>query len=365
MRRFCLVALLLGTIALSACSSQAAVPLDTTQPEPSAGATVSTPASSAQTAPNRAPAPTSTPRPAFRSPLTGLPIDKAEDLSRRPLLVKLGNSEAERPQAGLALADVVYESVTEGGITRYAAVFQSHEVANLGPVRSARLSDLQIAPEFKAVLAHVGASNPIMSLLRGGTVLDLDQFFYQQYYHRTSDRVAPYNVYTSTADLRRGFADRGFTPSAPIAPSLFDEEPPAGTPAGTVDFEFAPETPVQYVYDVARHAYWQMEYDVPTTDASTGQPVPIANLIVQFAPVQATDIVEDRNGTHSLEYDLVGSGKVLLFRDGLQVEATWRRNSLSDRTTFVDPAGNGIPLARGSVWIAVVKPQTMVHVRGQ
>ena len=167
MRRFCLVAFLLGTIALSACSSQAAVPLDTTQPEPSVGATVSTSASPAQAAPA---APAATPRPVVRAPLTGLPLDKPEDLSRRPLLVKLGNSEAERPQAGLAQADVVYESVTEGGITRYAAVFQAHEVANLGPVRSARLSDLQIAPEFKAVLAHVGASNPIMSLLRDAVV---------------------------------------------------------------------------------------------------------------------------------------------------------------------------------------------------
>ena len=166
MRRFCLVALLLGTFALSACSGQAAVPLDSIQPEPSVSATVSTSASPAQAAPA---APAATPRPVVRAPLTGLPLDKPEDLSRRPLLVKLGNSEAERPQAGLAQADVVYESVTEGGITRYAAVFQSHEVANLGPVRSARLSDLQIAPEFKAVLAHVGASNPIMSLLRGGS----------------------------------------------------------------------------------------------------------------------------------------------------------------------------------------------------
>src|SRR5436309_2184305 len=131
MRRFCLVAFLLGTIALSACSSQAAVPLDATQPEPSVSATVSTPASPAQAAPAAA-APTATPRPVVRAPLTGLPLDKPEDLSRRPLLVKLGNSEAERPQAGLAMADVVYESVTEGGITRYAAVFQAHEVANLG-----------------------------------------------------------------------------------------------------------------------------------------------------------------------------------------------------------------------------------------
>jgi len=291
-------------------------------------------------------------------------VSSPDDITRRPLLVKLGNSEVERPQAGLALADVVYESVTEGGITRYAAVFQAHEVANLGPVRSARLSDLQIAPEFSAVLVHVGASNPIMNMLRAGKVLDLDQFTYQQYYHRTRDRVAPYNVYTSTKDLRTGAGDLGFSPKASLTAYVFDDRPPAGTPAAAVEFDFAPETHVQYVFDASRHAYWQMEYGVPTTDATTGQPVPIGNLIVQFAPVQTTDIVEDRNGTHSLEYDLVGSGRGLLFRDGLQVEATWRRPSLNERTSFVDGAGRPIPFARGSVWIAVVKPDTVVAVRG-
>src|SRR5207245_1981959 len=127
------------------------------------------------------------------------PVAQREMASRRPLMVKIDNSELARPQSGLSRADVVYESVTEGGITRYAAVFQSHDVAMLGPVRSARLSDLQIAPEFGAVLAHVGASSPIMDMLRRGNVLDLDQFFWPQFFQRTKDRPAPYNVYTSTA----------------------------------------------------------------------------------------------------------------------------------------------------------------------
>jgi hypothetical protein len=252
---------------LAGCGSQASsVPSSApASVEPSAPATAAPPPATATPAPTDTPAPTATPLPALHSPLTGLPVASDADLTRRPLVVKIGNSGAERPQSGLSQADVVYESVTEGGITRYAAVFQSQQPATIGPIRSARLSDLQIAPEYNGVLAHVGASSPIMAMLRTGKVLDLDQFFFQQYYHRTTDRVPPYNVYTSAATLRAGAIDRGFKPSiAELAPYSFEFSAPPEGAATAVDFDFAPETHAEYTYDAAEHAYHQVEYDVLT-----------------------------------------------------------------------------------------------------
>jgi hypothetical protein len=354
-----------AAVLLSACgsgvaapSAPAAAPSSAVAPEPTSAPDTPTPA------PTTTPLPTATPLPALHSPLTGLPVASLDDMTRRTLLVKLGNSEDERPQSGLAQADVVYESVTEGGITRYAAAFQSHEATTIGPVRSARLSDLQIAPEFGAVLAHVGASSPIMAMLRGGSVLDLDQFFYQQYYQRTKDRVPPYNVYTSTATLRAGAKDRGYSPTAPqLTPYAFETEAPDSGAARTIDFDFAPETHVQYVYDTTQHAYHQIEYGAPTKDAATGQPVPISNLVVQFAPVQVTNIVEDSNGSHSLDYNLVGSGKALVFHDGIEAQGTWARKNLTSRTAFTDAAGQPIAFAPGPVWIALIRPDIPVTVR--
>ncbi|HLG70952.1 MAG TPA: DUF3048 domain-containing protein [Chloroflexota bacterium] len=347
---------IVAALTLAACGSQASKARPPEPPTPPAEATVAP-------APTLAPVPTETPDPVLRSPLTGLPVDGPDEITRRPLVVKIGNSEAERPQAGLAQADVVYESVTEGGITRYAAVFQSQEASNVGPVRSARLSDLQIAPEFNAVLAHVGASSPIMTMLHNGTVSDLDQFFFQQYYHRTADRVPPYNVYTSTDKLRAGAQAQGFGVStAKLAPYAFESGTPPRGNAGEVDFDFAKQTHAAYVYDAGQHAYHQVEYGQPTADAGTGKPVQIANLVLQFTPVQTTDIVEDRNGTHSLEYDLVGSGKAMVFHDGQELDGTWERDATSDRTAFLDASGKPIPFARGSVWIAIVDPGTDVLV---
>ena len=362
MHRFRLAAWLMPAAVatlLAACGGQAAVPASSS---PSAAQPV--PSDTATPQPSSTPLPTSTPVRAVRSPLTDLPVASPADLSRRPILVKIGNSGAERPQSGLSKADVVYESVTEGGITRYAALFQSHEATTIGPVRSARLSDLQIAPEWGAVLAHVGASSPIMAMLRSGKVLDLDQFFYQQYYHRTTNRVAPYNVYTSIATLLTGAKDRGFSLTvSPLPAYTFAPVAPDGGSASTVDVDFAPETHAQYVYDASQHAYHQIEYGAPTTDATTGQPVPIANLVVQFAPVQATNIIEDANGSHSLDYNLVGSGKALVFRGGEEVQASWSRTSLTSRTTFSDAAGKPIAFDPGSMWIALVRPDTPVTVR--
>ncbi|HEX6511663.1 MAG TPA: DUF3048 domain-containing protein, partial [Chloroflexota bacterium] len=277
---------------LSACGSQAAPAPGSPEAAIQPIAAVPTAAPRPTDTPVPAPTPTATPKPEPRSPLTGLPASQA-DMARRPLLVKIGNSEAERPQSGLSLADVVYESVTEGGITRYAAVFQSQETGTIGPVRSARLSDLQIAPEFDAVLAHVGASSPVMDLLHANSLLDLDQFFNLQYYHRTTDRVAPYNVYTSTASLRAGALAHGFAPTAEVAPYVFEDTAHDGVSAGSIDFDFAKQTHVRYVYDVAQHDYHQMEYDAATIDAATRKPVNIKNLVVQLTPVQTTDIVED------------------------------------------------------------------------
>jgi len=356
---------LLAATLLAACGSQTTAPPSTGSAAASPAVTTASPAVDTPTpAPTNTPVPTAVPQPSVRSPLTGLPVASLDDITRLPLLVKLGNSGAERPQSGLSQADVVYESVTEGGITRYAALFQSREATTIGPVRSARLSDLQIAPEFGAVLAHVGASSPIMAMLRNGSVLDLDQFFYQQYYHRTKDRVPPYNVYTGTATLRTGAKDRGYPGTvAQLAPYSFETAPPDGGSASTVDFDFAPETHAQYVYDATQHAYHQIEYRQPTADAATGQPVPISNLIVQFAPVRTTTIVEDKNGSHSLDYSLTGSGKALLFHDGVEAQGRWVRKSLASRTSFEDAAGKPLALAAGSVWIALVSPETAVTVR--
>src|SRR5581483_8620496 len=136
---------------------------------------------------------------------------------------------------------------------------------------------------------------------------------WMQYYHRTTDRVAPYNVYTSTQQLRTGAHDRGFSPAYELAPWTFADAAGSGPAAESVAFDFAKELHVDYTWSESMHAYNQLENGKPTRDAETKLPVPIANVVVQFTPVITTDIVEDANGIHSLDFQMTGKGKVAVF----------------------------------------------------
>src|SRR5438046_1261741 len=112
-------------------------------------------------------------------PLRGTPALNADAIHKRPLVIKVANDPAARPQSGMSQADLVLEIPVEGGITRYALVFQSEDPAKVGPVRSARQSDLNYLPALHAILAHVGASETVTQMVRdaakSGSFVDIDE----------------------------------------------------------------------------------------------------------------------------------------------------------------------------------------------
>ncbi|HEV8670183.1 MAG TPA: DUF3048 domain-containing protein, partial [Candidatus Limnocylindria bacterium] len=146
-------------------------------------------------------------------PLRGTSAPNADATRARPLVIKVANDPAARPQAGIAQADVVLEIVVEGGITRYALVFQSQEPDRVGPVRSARQSDLNYLPMLKAIVAHVGASQEVTKLVRdaakSGAFVDIDEFEHAGAFERITQRQAPYNAYTSATKIREAAGAAG------------------------------------------------------------------------------------------------------------------------------------------------------------
>ncbi len=144
-----------------------------------------------------------------RWPLTGLDAPSADIVKRRVISVKIENSPQARPQTNLQLADVVYESVTEGGITRFNALFHSQEPDKVGPVRSARLSDLYIVPQYHALFVFSGASSSVNARVRATTIENLSQDAGISYpYFRSRDRKAPHNLYVVLAKVREEAARR-------------------------------------------------------------------------------------------------------------------------------------------------------------
>jgi hypothetical protein len=284
-------------------------------------------------------------------PLRGTEAPNADAIKRRPVVVRVPNDPTARPQSGLADADVVFEMLVEGGITRYAVVFHSRDTQNIGPIRSARLSDLHYMPMLRGILAHVGASGPVLDRIRqaaqGGAFVDLDQFQHADAYDRVSSRAAPQNVYTSTQRIRDAAKD---TAKVDVPPLEFDAAAPAG--GKTLASLVLPYTGAQRVeYRWDGQSYERIQDGKAATD---GGPVRPDNVVVIKTDItEVKTIVEDELGSFSLDIRSTGSGPVVILRDGQRLEGTWSREG-TDMYRFKDPAGKPIKLKPGLTWIHVV-----------
>ena len=296
-------------------------------------------------------------------PLRGTLAPNADALQKRPVLVRIPNDVSARPQAGLSKADMVWELLAEGGITRYMAVFHSQEVDQVGPIRSARLSDLQYAPMLRGILAHVGASTIVLSRIRAaaakGEFVDVDQFLFGAYFTRVSFRAPPQNVYTSTERIRAAAQAAAASEAEASVPSLqfgiCGGPCPASTPARTFTIPYLGAMRVTYTYDAAARAYHRSQAGVTTTDATTGAPVTAQNVVVIFTDITPQPgIVEDANGSLSLEVRTTGTGTVSIFDgDGVRRDGIWSRHG-NEMYRFTDKTGVPLTLWPGQTWVHVI-----------
>jgi len=287
-------------------------------------------------------------------PLRGTDAPNADAVKRRPIVVRVPNDPTARPQSGLADADLVFEMLVEGGITRYAVVFHSRDTQSVGPIRSGRLSDLHYLPMLRGILAHVGASGPVLDRIRdaaqSGAFVDLDQFQHGDAYDRVSSRAAPQNVYTATQRLRDAAKDAAQVdvPAlefAAIAPS-------GGKPAASLVLPYGGAQRVEYRYENA--SYTRIQDGKPTTDDAAKKEVRPDNVVIVKTEItEVRSIVEDELGSFSLEIRSTGTGPAVILRDGQQFDGTWSRQG-TDIYRFKDASGAALALKPGLTWIHVV-----------
>lgn len=293
-------------------------------------------------------------RPKAIWPLRGTEASSADGIKRRPIVVRVPNDPTARPQSGLADADVVFEMLVEGGITRYAVVFQSRDAQSVGPIRSARLSDLHYLPMLRGILAHVGASGPVLDRIKqssqGGAFIDLDQFQHADAYDRVSSRAAPQNVYTSTQRIRDAAKD---TAKVDVPALEFDAAAPSGgKAAASLALPYVGAQRIEYRYENA--GYTRIQDGKPTTDDAAKKEVRPDNVVVIKTDItEVKGIVEDELGSFSLDIRSTGTGPVVILRDGQRLDGTWSREG-TDLYRFKDASGKPIKLKPGLSWIHVV-----------
>lgn len=349
-------------------------PTPTRTPRPPAA--TATPEPSATPLPTETPAPSATPTPepvgpigpedypAGVNPLTGLAVADDDVLDRAPLAIKLSNSPEARPQAGLNAADLVFEHLTEGGITRYTAVYYGQTPERVGPLRSGRLLDLELVPMLDALYVASGFSDGVLRLMRRADWVERNYsspFGYELTPYMTRierQRAREHTLYAHPGSLW-ALADGQDQNEAPdLAPGLaFHEEiPGGGEPAETLTVNYSnSQFLVEWAYDAETQRYERTLGGEPDIDELAREAVSAANVVVLVVDHRDSDIIEDAaRNLPSVEIELRDSGPATLLRDGEQFAGRWLREAPEGMLQLTDARGRPLPLRPGNTWFEIV-----------
>lgn len=281
------------------------------------------------------------------------------------LAVKIDNTERGRPPSGLLDADLVYEEVVEGGLTRLLAVYHSQGPETVGPVRSARSTDLQILADLgRPLFAWSGANPTFRAAVDAADLVDVGVDAAGDGYRRDPDRPAPYNLYAAPAELRDAADGSGSDAGEPPPPqfsyrtsgSPLTGEGVVAVSSYTVDAAQLVElaTSIRWSWDAAAGLWMRTQDGTPHVD-DAGTPVSAVNVVVRSTRYRDSGI-RDSVGAVVPEAVMVGEGDALLLSDGQAQPGRWHKASPSAPTTYTTLDGDPLLLAPGQTWVEVLPP---------
>lgn len=325
-------------------------------------------------------------------PINGALYSKPERAiweKRRPIAVMIENSVDARPQSGISKADVVYEAVAEGGVTRFLAIFYcgaAAEDVKVAPVRSARVYFIDWAAAYgkNPIFMHVGGANDFagtgdtakearaLELLQAlgwrvpqgndfDTTYDSGYPVFWRNYDRLDHQVATEHTMMASLDAaykqaeKRGFTNKdknGVSWDINFKPWRFADGKPQSQVVKEISFEFwsnKPDYAVSWKYNPAENSYLRFNGGVEHKDHETGEQIKAKNVVILFTKEQSS---VDKN-KHSL-YTTIGKGEALVFQNGEAIEATWQKDSRESMVVFKDKKGKEISFVRGPIWIEVL-----------
>ncbi len=282
-------------------------------------------------------------------------------VTTRPYVVMIDNHPNAYPQTGLNQAPLVFEALAEFGITRYMAVFVpgiSPELRTIGPVRSARSYYVEYAKGLRGIYIHAGGAPDALTMARTSVeIVDMDALRSDAgaYFRRSSDRAAPHNLYTSSADIAAFAKAVGAESPGDLREIGFKikaDAPLARRPAKQ-DFSYYfiyREAYVGWSYDRESNSYLYFRQQRPHIDAATGEQLRFKNVIVLEVPERPIP----GDPKQRIEQDVVGEGPARVFIDGTMLPATWRKGAGFAQLRLYGPDGAEIALNGGPTWIAAI-----------
>jgi hypothetical protein len=299
-------------------------------------------------------APTPTPDP-YTAPLTGLGSELP--ITERPIMVMVENSPAARPQTGLTEADVVYEILAEGEITRFIAVYQSKVPAVIGPVRSIRPYFVEIGKGLDAIVVHAGWSQDGMNKIQELRVDHLDQVYGDdRYYWRDNSRKKPHNLYTNVEKIRQAAMDKKFHAKwkNPVLKFAASTDPDlTGQTISKITIPYIAGYEVGYSYDKESGMFQRLMMGELHKDKESGQVIAANNVII----CEASHQILDKAGRRAV--NIHGPGKGYLLQKGIMKEVTWIEKNGFIR---VSDSNGELGLLPGKTWIQVVPKGTQLTI---
>jgi hypothetical protein len=285
--------------------------------------------------------------------------------NRHPLAIMIENHPDARPQSGLDKAKVIYEAVTEGGITRFMAIYGPEGASKVGPVRSARTYFVDYDVEYDGFYAHVGGNLDALELINQLGVKDLDQFRYgSEAYWREPDayKATEHTMYTDTEKLWNIAKNNGWDMKATFDSLPFKEEANKDqrpeSQSVTINFSSSGYL-VNWQYDKGCNCYLRNMAGEQHKDAQSGEQLKSKNIVIQelerwYAP---TSINEE-----GWAMQTVGEGNVKVIIDGKTIEGKWKKDNIHSRTQFYDSNGNQIKFDPGVTWYEIISNGTPVTI---
>jgi hypothetical protein len=288
-------------------------------------------------------------------PLNGKPTGTKKVPARPAVAVKIENSVEARPQSGLQQADIVWEQVVEGGISRYVAVYHSTLPGTVGPVRSVRPMDPAIVAPMRGILAYSGGQPPFIRAVGRAKVQSVTMDSGDPGFRRSGDRAAPHNVYGSV----KTFAKQASKSRATPPPAQFSYAAKAGQGSAAkndrrghvADVRLSPAQRTVWRWKNKTKTY--ARYDGSTPSVSSGSQLRARNVLILSVAMKNTKY-KDPSGAPVPETQMVGSGKGVLLTRGRALNVDWSKKKTGKKIALTTRSGDPVSLDPGNLWVELV-----------
>ncbi len=311
-------------------------------------------------------------------PYSGQKTTDEQATKMRPFCIKMPNDIKARPHTGINSADVVYETMVEGGETRLNVIYQSDIPKEVGPVRSARLSDIWIVPQYDGMLFFSGANAQVRGEIASNDLTDMRWDYAESIYFRSDNgRGNLHNLHIKLNEAYGAAEKRDYeTSSSALQPlhfygvnyddageadSKLDSMNDEATSGSSVEIRIATISDIKFKWNEKLEKYLKWMNGVEHKDAVDEKQVNVDNVVVLWAEYTQQSMV-DAAGSPTYDTNLGGSGKAAVFKDGMRYDCEWK----ADATTpprFFDSSGNEVLLNPGKTWIVV--PPTNIEITSE